>query len=82
MKELKGQNDEQFAAGAVIGGAANVLANATTVGSAATSVASWIGAHCGSFAAVKVGITFGLSPHLGVIALIGGAGYLLYKVFQ
>ncbi len=79
MAEFTGQNDEQFATGAAIGGVANVLANTTAIGSSATTVASWIGAHCGSLSAVKLGITVGLSPHLGVIALLGGVGYLLYQ---
>ena len=78
MAQLTGQNDEQFAAGAVIGGTANVLAS-TAVGHSATTAATWIAAHCGGLSALKAGIFFAMNPHLGVICLLGGLGYICYK---
>lgn len=78
MADFTGGNDEQLAAGAVIGGTANVLAS-TAIGTTSTSVASWIAAHCGCVTGVKFGILVGLNPHLGAIALCGGAIYLVYK---
>lgn len=81
MAQLTGQNDEQFAAGAVIGGTANVLAS-TAVGHSATTAATWIAAHCGGLSAVKSGILLAMNPHLGVIALCGGIGYICYKMIK
>lgn len=75
MAQFTGQNDEQFAAGAAIGGAASLI------GPTAIGTAKVIAVKCGALGALKTGIGVGLTinPLFAGIALIGGAGYLIYK---
>lgn len=77
MAQLTGQNDEQLAAGAAVGGAI------TLASGKAVTVA--VAAKVGTFTAlgtVKTGMLLGAvtNPFLAGAVLIGGAGYLLYKV--
>ncbi len=75
MAQLTGQNDEQFAAGAAIGGAASLI------GPTAVGVAKVAAVKLGALGALKTGIGIGLTvnPIFAGIALVGGAGYLIYK---
>jgi len=71
---LSGTNDEQYAAAAVVGGAASI---------AGPTVAGYLA----SFATVgKVGIAIAYGASLGlalpIIGIIGGAGYLIAKHFS
>lgn len=72
MAQFTGGNDERLAAGAAIGGGASFL------GPTAVSAAKFIGLKVGI---LKTGIGLGLSvnPFVAAAALIGGAGYLIYK---
>lgn len=75
MAQLTGQNDEQLAAGAAIGGTASLL------GPTAAGVAKVAAAKLGSLGALKMGIGIGLTanPIFAVAAIVGGAGYLIHK---
>ncbi len=75
MANFTGGNDEQLAAGAAIGGSAQIL------GTTATGVAKYVAVKCGALGAMKTGIlgTLALNPILGTLAAIGGIGYLLHK---
>lgn len=77
MAQLTGQNDEQFAAGAAVGGAITLAAGK------ATTIA--VAAKVGTFAALgtaKTGMLVAAvsNPFLAGAVLLGGAGYLIYKV--
>lgn len=78
MARLTGQNDEQFAAGAAIGGAASLM------GPAAVNVAKVAAIKLGVLGSLKSGIMLGLSvnPIFAGVALVGGAGYLIYKAYK
>ena len=75
MAQLTGLNDKQFAAGAAIGGAASLM-GPTAVGAAKVAAVK-----LGALGALKTGIGVGLAvnPIFAGIALVGGAGYLIYK---
>ena len=75
MAKFTGQDDEQVAVGAIIGGTSQLI------GPTAMTAAKWLAVKCGALSSVKAGIGLGLSfnPIFGGIAVIGGAGYLIYK---
>lgn len=75
MAQFTGQNDEQFAAGAAIGGAASLI------GPTAAGAAKVAAVKLGALGALKAGIGVGLAvnPFFAGAALVGGAGYLIYK---
>ena len=78
MAQFTGQNDEQFAAGAALGGAASLL------GPTAVGAAKVVAVKLGILSGLKAGIGIGLAinPVVAGIALAGGAGYLIYKAFK
>ncbi len=75
MAQFTGQNDEQFAAGVAIGGAASLI------GPTAVGAAKVVAVKLGALGALKTGIGVGLAvnPIFAGFALLGGAGYLIYK---
>lgn len=77
MAQLTGGNDEQFAVGVIIGGTAQAVGHTA----AATSIASFIGAHVGPLGAVKLGIgtVLAFNPIFGVVAALGGLVYIAKK---
>lgn len=77
MAQLTGGNDEQFAVGIIIGGTAQAVGHTA----AATSMASFIGAHISTLGAIKAGITsaLALNPLFGIAAAIGGLVYIAKK---
>lgn len=77
MAQLTGGNDEQFAIGVIIGGTAQAVGHTA----AATSMASFIGAHVGTLGAIKAGIgtALALNPLFGVTAALEGLVYIAKK---
>lgn len=76
MDNLNGGNDEQFAAGAVVGGSASLF-GPTAVGTVKAFAAKYLGVSAAAKLGIGVGVCAG--PIVGVIAIAGGAGYLIYK---
>lgn len=75
MENFQGGKDEQFAAGAIVGGSASLI-GPTAVGVVKTFAIKYLG----SLGAVKLGITASIfNPVIGGIALVGGVSYLIYK---
>lgn len=68
-------NDNKFALGAVAGGTANLLGNGAVALAGKAMAVKCVGA-----GAIKAGAALAMcNPVVGTIALIGGAGHLLYK---
>lgn len=78
MAQLTGKGDEQFAAGAAIGGGASLI------GPTAVGAVKVVAVKLGALQALQTGIGVGLTvnPIFAGIALVGGAGYLIYKAWK